>query len=385
MTGSGVAPGTAADQVTTTLFRVLALLRLLVMGWAIYKIVERADGYAHPWAGWVVLVVIVLWTGLMTWAYDDPRRRRLPLYVADLGLSIVLVLSSLWIQSAEQRAAHVAHMPTFWVMAAVLAWAVGRGWLAGLVAAVAVSAADEVVKQSLGSQTIENIFLLVIGAMLLGYTAQLLRQAIEAKAEADFATAVAAERARLARAVHDGTLQVLALVQRRGLEAGGEFAELGRLAGEQEAALRSLIRQESSLPPDLSGDSVDVSAAAERLGAGLGLRLSVVTPGRPLMVPAGLARELLAAASSCLDNIALHVGADASAWVLLEDVGDAVVLTVRDEGPGIGPGRLDDAERQGRLGISASIRGRLEELGGTATLVTAPDQGTEWELRVPLP
>ena len=52
----------------------------------------------------------------------------------------------------------------------------------------------------------------------------------------------AAERARLARVVHDGVLQVLALVQRRGAEIGGEATELARLAGEQEAALRTLIR-----------------------------------------------------------------------------------------------------------------------------------------------
>ena len=56
-----------------------------------------------------------------------------------------------------------------------------------------------------------------------------------------------AERARLARAVHDGVLQVLALIQRRGRELGGESAELGRMAGEQESALRALIRQQDSL------------------------------------------------------------------------------------------------------------------------------------------
>ncbi len=83
---------------------------------------------------------------------------------------------------------------------------------------------------------------------------------------------------------------------------------------------------------------------------------------------------------ACLDNVACHVGADAQAWVLLEDLGAQVVVTVRDEGPGIPAGRLDEAESQGRLGVSQSIRGRVADLGGTALLVTAPGKGTEWEL-----
>ena len=61
------------------------------------------------------------------------------------------------------------------------------------------------------------------------------------------AAAAAAERARLARAVHDGVLQVLAAGPAPRRELGGEAAELGRLAGEQESALRSLIRQQDSL------------------------------------------------------------------------------------------------------------------------------------------
>ena len=64
------------------------------------------------------------------------------------------------------------------------------------------------------------------------------------EAERQHATEVEAasrERERLARDIHDSVLQVLALVQRRGAEAGGAAAELGRLAGQQEAALRALM------------------------------------------------------------------------------------------------------------------------------------------------
>ena len=59
------------------------------------------------------------------------------------------------------------------------------------------------------------------------------------------------------------------------------------------------------------------------------------------------------------------------------------VLSVRDAGPGIDAGRLEQASEQGRLGVAESIRGRIADLHGTATLTTAPGQGVEWEFRVP--
>ncbi|WP_180923647.1 hypothetical protein [Nocardioides marinisabuli] len=68
--------------------------------------------------------------------------------------------------------------------------------------------------------------------------------------------------------------------------------------------------------------------------------------------------------------------------VLLEDLPDRVEVSVRDEGPGIPEGRLEQAEAEGRMGVSGSVRGRLHDLGGSATLTTG-SFGTEWELVVP--
>ncbi len=96
-----------------------------------------------------------------------------------------------------------------------------------------------------------------------------------------------------------------------------------------------------------------------------------------------MADEIVAAVRACLANVDHHVGADGRAWVLLEDLGEEVVVTVRDDGDGIPAGRLDAAAAEGRLGVSESIRGRVADLGGTAALMTAPGQGTEWELTFP--
>ena len=48
--------------------------------------------------------------------------------------------------------------------------------------------------------------------------------------------------------------------------------------------------------------------------------------------------HLLAVVEACLSNVRHHVGREAPAWVLLEEVGDDVVVSVRDNGPGIPPG-----------------------------------------------
>ncbi len=180
--------------------------------------------------------------------------------------------------------------------------------------------------------------------------------------------------------VHDGVLQVLALMQRRGGELGGEGAELARLAGEQESALRTLIRTEDAVRPVTDATTVDLAAHLGRLGIRPGV--DIVVPGGPVDVDLRVADELVAVVAACLDNVAAHVGERAPAWVLLEAFNDRIEVSVRDEGPGIGEGRLEEAAAQGRLGVSQSICGRIEDLGGEARLSTGP-LGTEWELVVP--
>ncbi|WP_423790573.1 ATP-binding protein [Micromonospora globispora] len=94
-----------------------------------------------------------------------------------------------------------------------------------------------------------------------------------------------------------------------------------------------------------------------------------------------MARELAAATGAALDNVARHAGG--RAWVLIEDEGERVTVSVRDEGPGIPEGRLAEAAVQGRLGVAQSIRGRVAGLGGEVRIVSVPGAGTEIELSVP--
>ncbi|MDF9716602.1 histidine kinase [Nocardioides sp. ChNu-153] len=362
------------------MFRALAVLRVVLLVNAVALNVVRRDNAQVAWGLWACLLLMVGWTGVALWGYAVPARRRAPLLVLDLAVTAALLLLSLPVKGEGLRAT----IPGFWIMGALLAWAVHWRWRGGLVAAVVLIAADVSVRQELSQTNYGHLFLIGIGAPLVGYLCESLQRMAAERDRAERVAAAAAERARLARAVHDGVLQVLALTQRRGADLGPGGAELARLAGEQEAALRALIRQQDTLAtPDAGApDEVDLAGAVEELGHRDRPRVAVVTPGVPVLLPADVVAELVAAAGACLDNVAVHVGDDAPAWLLLEDLGDAVVLTVRDEGPGIPAGRLAEAEAAGRLGVSGSVRGRLADLGGTAELATG-SFGTEWELTVP--
>jgi signal transduction histidine kinase len=374
---------TPSQQVETTLFRALTVLRAVLTVYMVVLNVVRRDEFARPGLAAAVVVFMVAWSVFVSWAYDSPRRRTLGLYVADLAVALLMMLSTPLVQSQEMLDRHASTMPSYWVVAAVLAWAAGRHWAEAIGAALLVSVTDLSVRTDLGGTTWGNLFLLVLAAGIVGWTAGVLREAVEIRAAAERAAAAQQERTRLARAVHDGVLQVLTMVQRRGAEAGGDLAELGRLAGEQEAALRALVQYDARvLAPDAErpGGETDLMALLERHQSG---RVTVTGPGTPVLLPEQHATELVAVVSACLDNVRAHVGPDAQAWVLVEDLGDEVVVSVRDEGAGIPAGRVEEAASEGRMGIRDSVRGRMTDLGGRAVLTTGAGQGTEWELVLP--
>jgi signal transduction histidine kinase len=365
----------AVVAVENRMFRALAVLRVVVLVNAVALTAYR-NNFDRPVAGWVCVGVMAGWTVYAIVTYAKPIRRTVRLLVADLGIAVGLMAVTPVVKGEWFNAT----IPGFWVMGALLAWAVRYGWRGGLVAAVVLGATDRLIRADYDQGNYANLFLIVIGGPLVGYLAESLQQMAAERDLAQREAAVATERARLARVVHDGVLQVLALVQRRGAELGGEAAELGRLAGEQEQALRNLIRTQDRVTAADRPGLEDLAAALGELAPRPGVEVAL--PGGPVDLPAPIVAELVAVVGACLDNVTRHVGDGAPAWVLLEDLGDRVAIAVRDEGGGIAAGRLDAARAEGRLGVSESIEGRVRDLGGTATLTTG-EFGTEWELVVP--
>jgi len=337
--------------------------------------IYRADNFRDPVAGVVVVAVMTAWTAFTVWAYADPDRRTPVLLFGDLAVALATILVSPLVKGPEMNAT----IPGFWVIGALIAWAIHWRWQGGLVAGVLLCAADLGVRDEITQANYGNVFLLVIGGLVVGFLSESLRL-MEGERDAALRASIAdAERARLARAVHDGVLQVLALIQRRGRELGGEAAELGRMAGEQESTLRALIRQQDTL----TGPTEELSDLAGALGRlERSATVTVAAPAEPVLLPGATVAELVAVVRACLDNVASHVGPEAPAWVLLQDFPDRVEISIRDEGPGIPAGRLEQAQSEGRLGVSQSIRGRVADLGGSVEMVTG-SFGTEWEVTVP--
>lgn len=358
------------------MFGALAVLRWVVLANAVVINLYRRDEFDRPVAASACVAVMVVWTGFTTWAYADKSRRRLPLLVADLAVTVAMLLATPLVKADD----HTSSLPGFWILGALFAWAIHYRVLGGVIAGVLLAAADLARQDDIGAADYGNTFLLILGGTIVGFLCDSLQQMATERDVAERSAVVAAERARLARVVHDGVLQVLALVQRRGAELGGEAADLGRLAGEQERELRALIHAQDALET-ADSETVDLGSELARLERRQSVTVS--TPGVPVELPTATARELVAVVRACLDNVRTHVGEDAPAWVLLQAFPDRLELSVRDDGPGIPAGRLEEAASQGRLGVTEAIRGRISDLDGTAELSTG-SFGTEWEFVVPL-
>lgn len=368
--------GHGGPGVQTQLWRGVVAYRIAALAYAAALTLSGRDRFDHPAAALAALAAMAGWTALMTAANSRARGRSWPVVTADHAVCAGLTVASIWVQGQAQVDAGLPTLTTSWAASPVLGSALLGGPAGGAVGALVQGAASVLTRGAVPLSTIGNLVLLLLAGAVGGYVARLAVASERRLAAAVRLEAATRERDRLARGIHDGVLQVLALVQRRGTELGGGAAELARLAGEQEVALRGLI---GTPPARLSAERVDLRAA---LAAERSATVTVSAPAEPVPLPEPVAAELAAAVRAALDNVRRHA-AGASAWVLVEDLGDEVAVTVRDDGPGIPPGRLAAAAAQGRLGVAASMRGRIAELGGTMTVTSQPGAGTEVEFRVP--
>ena len=172
--------------------------------------------------------------------------------------------------------------------------------------------------------------------------------------------------------MHDSVLQTLALIQRHSTDA----RRVAGLARRQERELRGWLYEDRPLGDERASLVAALSAAAAEVEELHGVFVELASSGDcPLDEPAA---ALVLAAREAMANAGKFSGVE-QVDVYAEAGDDEIAVFVRDRGSGFDRAAVPPDRR----GLAESIERRLERAGGRATVVTAPGQGTEIELRLP--
>jgi signal transduction histidine kinase len=351
----------------------IALYRAAAWVWLFIVAAVSASRLDAPGPAWAVVGA----TGLVTigllrrvWTRTESPVRVVELSL-DLTAGVALLVADGWVYEAGRPQS----LAGAWPVAAVLAIGVARGLWPSVAAAATLGAARFVGLVGMAhapahwhaSQWL-SVFSTAVLYALAGAAAATVARRVRA---AEDAAAEAAARERVARDLHDGMLQTLAAVQRRATDP-----DLVHLARTQEAELRTYL-----FAPTTDDDDDDLEARIRRVATATTARWGIAV--NPAFVPP-LPRldrttvELLSAATGeCLANAAKHSGVDRVNLSVEADESDSVLVVVRDRGVGF------DLDAVDRRGLQRSVVDRIEELGGSVDITSAPGRGTEVRLRAP--
>jgi len=365
----------AAAPVDDTLRRVVVGFRLVAIVWmgALVGATLTTDTGADQVVVGATYGLALAWTGVTVVHALHPLWFRHPVWVGLDGLVAVWVAVSPFV--AGSRDLFFGGYPLSWLLLVACA---GGLWPA--LGSAAILATTQIIG-SLGeagrttTQAASDVGVFVTAALVFGWAVGALRRHDLARAEAVEALEVeraartrAHDRAEIAAHLHDSVLQTLALIQ-RDPEDPRRTASLAR---RQERELREYLDQIAS------PHSHSLRAALRRTAGEVEdlfmVRIDTVVVGdchvdEPL-------EALVHAAREAMVNAAKHSGMD-TVSLFAEVSPDGVTVTVRDRGRGFDPGRPGTGR-----GLGESITGRMERAGGTASVRSAPGEGTEVELHL---
>jgi signal transduction histidine kinase len=192
-----------------------------------------------------------------------------------------------------------------------------------------------------------------------------------------------AERRRIQREIHDSAQQrLLALrihltLASEQLEHSEDRAVLQRLDDEVELAIEDLRGvAHGSVPPTLR--QAGLVPALEAVAAGSPIPVRVVAEGWTRQ-PEALETALYFCCIEGLQNVAKHAGPGASTTIRLSQGDGRVIFRVSDDGVGFDPASVVRG-----AGLT-NLEDRVERLGGTLRIESAPGRGTHVTGEVPIP
>ena len=334
------------------------------------------DDLRHAWVAWLLVGLAFAVTVVATLAATTrPERLTSPPFVlAELALGALLQFGGGWAYRGDPFSSSHA-IGSAWPLAGVLTagavWgAVRTGALGGVIGAcrilqpVTAGIALGDVERSQWFSIASTIILYLLAGAISGHVSDLMR-----RLERDISTARA--RDEVARTLHDGVLQTLAIIERR-----SDDPQLARLAREQDRELRAyLAGSHAATAPTLEPR---LRAVAARFEDRFEARASIVVAPDLVEPDAAGTDALCGAVGEALANAGRHGGATSTTIYVEPDGESGLVCSVRDNGIG-----FDGAVTKEGMGIRESIRARLAEIGGHVEIDSRPGHGTEVRLWLP--
>jgi signal transduction histidine kinase len=358
------APTPALDR---GIARGIAVFRGLALTWAVVGLAFEWDHVARPWlavAGLAAAAVVTAVAAALV-AAGDNRLFAPPFLATELAVGAALLVIDGWVfEPAREQS-----LPWAWPAAGIIAIAVALGVRFGLAAALVCAVASFVGESALRDSAEWSVSaasksaLYVLAAIAAGAVATRLRAA-----EREISTVRVREE--MARTMHDGVLQTLAVIQRRSTDE-----QLRDLAREQERDLRAYLFGQSE---PHAGLAAALRAAGDTVGRQHGIATQVVVAEDIPEISADASTALAGAVREALTNAAKHSGAGrVVVFAEPSDIDGEVFCSVRDDGSGF---CVDDV-REGE-GLRGSIRARIAEAGGRVEIDSRPGKGTEVRLWV---
>ncbi len=205
-------------------------------------------------------------------------------------------------------------------------------------------------------------------------------------AEMGRAQALAADRQRIGRELHDGTIQAIygaGLMLQHTLHLIGEDPE------KAEANIRAIMNSLNQTIADIRRYIYDLASGEGELEERLsqltaemrsqtGMTIDYRIEGKPPRLPATVQEHIFQIVREALTNAHKHSGGD-HVTVLLRSDADALRIVVSDNGRGLPPG---GPLRPGGQGVP-NILSRVQLLGGRASIRNGTGGGTVVEVEVP--
>jgi signal transduction histidine kinase len=218
------------------------------------------------------------------------------------------------------------------------------------------------------------------------------RRAREERALFELERAIAEERARIARDIHDGIAQALAFQRMRidlwldWLDSDrprlrSELLDLKQALREQIAELRRAIFALRPVQFDELGFAGGLQRYIVEFAGQHGWDIHIDLGGVPAGLPPDLEAACFRVVQEALTNTAKHAQAK-RVDVTIDQVDQGVRLRVRDDGRGFTPGQ-QVAGAYEQVGLR-QMRERLAGIGGHLVVLSQPGAGTEIRVWIPL-